>query len=58
MPFPEHVWGQYTAEDLIEAEVSSMKPLGWGPYVIDEWVSLEQLDTALNIYRKLVTGHA
>jgi acetylornithine deacetylase len=27
-------------------------------HVIDEWVSLEQLDTALNIYRKLVTGHA
>ena len=37
-PAPEHVWGQYTAVELIEAEESARAPLGWGPYVIDEWV--------------------
>jgi peptide/nickel transport system substrate-binding protein len=36
-PSPEHVWGQYTAAELIEAEESSRTPLGYGAYVIDEW---------------------
>jgi peptide/nickel transport system substrate-binding protein len=38
-PFPEHVWGDYTALELLEAEESSRMPLGWGAYVIDEWVA-------------------
>ena len=37
-PAPEHVWGQYTAAELREAEESSRRPIGWGPYIIDEWV--------------------
>lgn len=37
-PFPQHVWGQFTAAELVEAEASSRAPLGYGPYVIDEWV--------------------
>ncbi len=36
-PSPEHVWGQYTAAELIEAEQSSRAPLGYGAYVIEEW---------------------
>jgi peptide/nickel transport system substrate-binding protein len=38
-PSPEHIWGQFTAAELIEAEESSRTPIGWGPYVIDEWVA-------------------
>ena len=38
-PAPEHVWGQFTAVELIEAEESSRAPLGWGPYIVDEWVA-------------------
>lgn len=37
-PSPEHVWGQYTAAELNEAEESSRAPMGWGAYIIDEWV--------------------
>lgn len=37
-PSPEHVWGQYTAAELLEAEEARTTPMGWGPYVIDEWV--------------------
>jgi peptide/nickel transport system substrate-binding protein len=37
-PAPEHVWGRYTAAELLNAEESHLKPIGWGPYVIDEWV--------------------
>jgi len=38
-PLPEHIWGEYSAAELLDVEVSSRKPAGWGPYVIDEWVS-------------------
>ena len=37
-PRPEHVWGDLTALELAEADLSTRRPLGWGPYVIDEWV--------------------
>jgi len=37
-PLPQHVWGQYTAAELLEAEEARSTPMGWGPYVIDEWV--------------------
>jgi peptide/nickel transport system substrate-binding protein len=37
-PAPQHVWGQYTAAELNTAEESSRTPMGWGAYVIDEWV--------------------
>ena len=38
-PLPQHIYGQYTAAQLVTAEVSARKPLGWGPYVIDDWKS-------------------
>jgi peptide/nickel transport system substrate-binding protein len=37
-PYPEHVWGQFTAAELLEADESARTPMGWGPYVIEEWV--------------------
>ena len=37
LPGPEHIWGQYSPKELLEMEESSRKPLGWGPYIIDEW---------------------
>lgn len=39
IPLPEHIWSDYTPTELISAPVSSRTPMGWGPYVIDEWVS-------------------
>jgi peptide/nickel transport system substrate-binding protein len=40
-PMPEHAWGRYSAEELLEAEEVNRTPLGWGAYVIDEWQSGE-----------------
>jgi len=37
-PLPEHIWGNLTAEELLSSEISSQKPIGWGPYTIQEWV--------------------
>ncbi len=39
-PFPRHLWQEqlgYTAAELVEAEESAQKPMGWGPYRITEW---------------------
>jgi peptide/nickel transport system substrate-binding protein len=37
-PYPEHVWGQYTAAELVEGVDANALYVGWGPYIIDEWV--------------------
>jgi peptide/nickel transport system substrate-binding protein len=49
-PLPRHAWASLTPEALLTAEASSRTPLGWGPYVIDEWtvgdhISLERNPT-------------
>ncbi len=36
-PLPEHAWGGYAPIDLPNAPVTRA-PLGWGPFVIDQWV--------------------
>jgi peptide/nickel transport system substrate-binding protein len=35
-PLPEHLWGDLSAAELLDADVSNRKPVGWGPYVIEE----------------------
>jgi peptide/nickel transport system substrate-binding protein len=38
LPLPQHAWGDRKPADLLTAEDATTHPLGWGPYVIDEWV--------------------
>ena len=47
-PFPAHVYSQFTALELLEAEESSRTPMGWGPYVINEWIAGESLSMVKN----------
>ncbi len=47
-PLPEHLWGGLSASELLEAEVSTRKPVGWGPYVISERVPGESLTLVRN----------
>jgi peptide/nickel transport system substrate-binding protein len=47
-PAPEHTWGKYTAAELKKAEESHLKPVGWGPYLIDEWVQGESIILSKN----------
>jgi peptide/nickel transport system substrate-binding protein len=42
-PLPEHLWGGFSAAELLTADISHRKPLGWGPYVIDEWLEGESM---------------
>ncbi len=36
-PFPRHYWGEYTPEELLEADISTRFPLSTGPFEISEW---------------------
>jgi peptide/nickel transport system substrate-binding protein len=47
-PLPEHAWGQYTAAELVEAEEASRTPMGWGPYIIEEWVQGDNIRLTKN----------
>ena len=40
-PAPEHLWGEYSIKELYELEEYTRSPVGWGPYLIDEWVQGE-----------------
>jgi peptide/nickel transport system substrate-binding protein len=42
-PAPEHTWGDYYAAELLTAEESHLKPVGWGAYTIDEFLPGESL---------------
>ena len=44
IPLPEHAWSQYSPTELLLNETIAHNPLGWGPYVMDEWVEGEYVE--------------
>lgn len=49
-PAPKHVWSQFTAADLPKVDVAARSPIGWGPYMIQEWVSGDHITLEKNPY--------
>ena len=49
-PLPRHVWTGSSAEQLLSAEVAHRKPLGWGPFVVEEWVEGEHIKLIRNAH--------
>lgn len=47
-PLPRHVLGGMDAEQLLKAEVVGRKPLGWGPFTVEEWVQGERITLVRN----------
>lgn len=47
-PLPEHIWGDLTALELVEADESTRMPMGWGPYTITEWVAGDHITLVKN----------
>ena len=47
-PLPRHVWRATSADRLLGAEVAHLKPLGWGPFVIENWVAGEYITLVRN----------
>lgn len=49
MPLPEHAWSEFPPEELLRVAVSTQFPLGWGPYIIDEWEPGQRLHLVKNL---------
>ena len=47
-PLLQHVWATIPVNELATNEVSSKKPIGWGAYVIDEWVPGDHISLHAN----------
>jgi peptide/nickel transport system substrate-binding protein len=47
-PLPRHAWGGLSATDLLAAEAVNRKPLGWGPYTLDEWTAGDHITLSRN----------
>jgi len=47
-PLPRHAWGTTDADRLLSAEVAQRKPLGWGAFIVEEWVDGEYLTLVRN----------
>jgi peptide/nickel transport system substrate-binding protein len=48
-PLPQHAWGDYAAADLPQIDIASRTPIGWGPYVMKEWIAGDHLTLTKNI---------
>jgi peptide/nickel transport system substrate-binding protein len=56
-PLPRHAWDHLPPAELPGAEVSAWRPLGWGPFVIQEWVAGDHITAARNpIYFRAPEG--
>ena len=49
MPLPEHAWSEFPPDELLRVDVSTQSPLGWGPYIIDEWEPGQRLHLVKNL---------
>ena len=49
MPLPQHAWGESAPADLPKLDASSRLPIGWGPYIIDEWTAGKQIHLVKNL---------
>jgi peptide/nickel transport system substrate-binding protein len=57
MPLPQHAWGEFTPQDLLRVDVSAKLPLGWGPYIVDEWEPGKQIHLVKNLnYFRAASG--
>jgi peptide/nickel transport system substrate-binding protein len=38
-PLPRHAWGNLSKDELLQSDATTKTPLGWGPYVIEQWIA-------------------
>lgn len=47
-PFPRHLWGEIPSDQLFTSEISSRSPIGWGPYIINDWFAGDAIHMTRN----------
>jgi len=56
-PLPRHAWGALSAAELLTATLSTRQPLGWGPFMLREWVPGDHITVVRNpIYFRTPQG--
>jgi peptide/nickel transport system substrate-binding protein len=50
MPLPSHLWSNISADQLPDSDAASLRPVGWGPYVISEWEKGDYMTLTKNPY--------
>ena len=50
MPAPKHLWSEFTAAELPSIDIASSMPVGWGPYLVDEWIPNDHITVVRNPY--------
>jgi peptide/nickel transport system substrate-binding protein len=48
-PLPRHAWEEFAVAELPQIDIVSRTPVGWGPYVMEEWIPGERLTLQKNI---------
>ena len=49
-PLPQHLWGEFSAAELMQADESNRRPVGDGPFVIQRWTPGESIRLTRNPY--------
>ena len=49
-PAPRHLWSQFPADQLLTADISARSPIGWGPYMLQEWAAGDHITLIKNPY--------
>lgn len=49
MPLPGHKWSQFSASELLQVDVSTRAPLGWGAYILESWKPGESIHLIKNL---------
>jgi len=48
-PLPQHEWDQFSPSELLDVDVSTRMPLGWGPYILQDWKPGESIHLIKNL---------
>ena len=48
-PLPRHILEQFPPADLLTTDLSTRSPIGWGPYILEEWATGTSLHFVKNL---------
>jgi len=49
-PAPKHLWSDFPAAQLATTDIASRSPIGWGPYMVQEWAAGDHITLKKNPY--------
>ena len=49
-PAPKHLWSEFSADELASIDIASRTPIGWGAYMVKEWIPNDHITLIKNPY--------